>query len=273
MGVIGIGEFISWDGGCLLIGHSGGVVPLHAHYAIQVAFGVEPGIRFRARDGDPWTEYAAALVPSRQPHSMDATHVAPNAVLFVEPETTEGRALARRQASVGITAVPAEIIAEVGPPLFAAWREQRTAAALERAGRRVIGALAGGVPTMAPSDERLLRAMAYIRAHVHAPLTLAEVADVACLSPGRFRHLFVEQTGMALRPYILWRRFVHVWELLMQGASLSSAAHAAGFADAAHLTRTSRRMFGLPPSALQMASAPTGDVAAPATRGGESPVA
>jgi AraC-like DNA-binding protein len=57
---------------------------------------------------------------------------------------------------------------------------------------------------------------------------------------------------MALRPYTLWRRFLRVWELLMAGESLSSAAHAAGFADAAHLTRTSRRMFGFPPSAMKM---------------------
>jgi AraC-like DNA-binding protein len=58
---------------------------------------------------------------------------------------------------------------------------------------------------------------------------------------------------MALRPYILWRRFLRVWELLMGGETLSSAAHAAGFADAAHLSRTSRSMFGMPPSAMQMA--------------------
>jgi AraC-like DNA-binding protein len=55
---------------------------------------------------------------------------------------------------------------------------------------------------------------------------------------------------MGLRPYILWRRFLRVWELLMAGETLSSAAHGAGFADSAHLTRTSRRMFGIPPSAL-----------------------
>jgi len=102
-------------------------------------------------------------------------------------------------------------------------------------------------------DERILRAVAYIKSHLDAPLTLEEVAAEACLSPSRFRHLFVEQTGMALRPYILWRRFLRVWELIMGGATLSSAAHAAGFADAAHLTRTSRRMFGIPPSVLQTA--------------------
>jgi len=38
----------------------------------------------------------------------------------------------------------------------------------------------------------------------------------------------------------------------MKGASLSEAAHAAGFADAAHLARTSRRMFGIPPSSMDI---------------------
>ena len=41
--------------------------------------------------------------------------------------------------------------------------------------------------------------------------------------------------------------------LLTGGGSLSAAAHAAGFADAAHLSRTSRSTFGFPPSAMQMA--------------------
>ena len=65
-------------------------------------------------------------------------------------------------------------------------------------------------------------------------------------------HLFAEQTGMALRPYILWRRFGSVWEHRMNGVSLSDAAHAAGFADSAHLARTSRRMIGIPPSAMDI---------------------
>ncbi len=59
---------------------------------------------------------------------------------------------------------------------------------------------------------------------------------------------------MAFRPYLLWRRFLKVWELLAQGESLSAAAHAAGFADAAHLSRTSKQMFGFPPSSMNVAS-------------------
>ena len=94
--------------------------------------------------------------------------------------------------------------------------------------------------------------MEFIRQKLDTPITLAEVAAASSLSPGRFRHLFVAETGMPLRTYLLWRRFLRVWGLLMRGDSLSAAAHAAGFADAAHLTRTSHTMFGLAPSAMQM---------------------
>jgi AraC family transcriptional regulator len=93
----------------------------------------------------------------------------------------------------------------------------------------------------------------YVNERLSDAITLEQVASVAFLSPSRFRHLFVEQTGMGLREYVLWRRFVKVWELRMQGVSLSAAAHAAGFADSAHLTRTSRSMFGIPPSLMEMA--------------------
>jgi AraC-like DNA-binding protein len=175
-----------------------------------------------------------------------------NVVLFVEPETREGRAITERWLQGGIAPMTPEAFTELVPPLFAAYDEERTAAAVERAARRVIDSLAGGVHPAAVTDERILRAVAHIKAHLDVPLTLEDVAEVACLSPSRFRHLFVEQTGVGLRPYVLWRRFLRVWELLTAGESLSTAAHAAGFSDAAHLSRTSRSMFGFPPSAMPM---------------------
>lgn len=248
----GIGQFVSWDGGCLMIGRARGITPMHAHYAIQIGFGPTHGIRFRPNDREPWTEYEGVVIASRQPHTMDATHVPLNAIIFIEPERREGRALSERFGSDGISAIPAELLADVGPALFTTWQEERSAAALIAGAQRVVRKLTGGVEPSVVSDERILRAIAYINSHLDAPLTLEEVAEVAFLSPSRFRHLFVEQTGEALRPYILWRRFVRVWELMQAGESLSAAAHSAGFADAAHLSRTSRRMFGFPPSMLQI---------------------
>lgn len=256
------GHYLTWDGGCLFLGVAvQHVVPVHAHYAIQVAFSSEPGIRFRSDEREEWTAYDGAIIPSRQPHSMDATHAPYNAVLFVEPETREGRALSELHLRDGIVAIPERVLAGPRDALFSAFLERRGEEAMAAASRDVVRALTGGIEPSVASDPRILRAMAYIRANLGASLTLEEVAAEACLSPSRFRHLFVEETGMALRPYILWRRFLRVWELVAAGESLSTAAHLAGFADAAHLTRTSRRMFGFPPSAMPVArptkSAPT----------------
>lgn len=264
--VFGIGHFVAWDGGCLLIGRAVKITPMHAHYAIQIAFGSQPGIRFRASEKHEWTEYGGAIIPSRQPHTMDATCVPPNVVLFIEPETREGRALSERYLSGGIAPLPDETLASVAPALFSAWQEQRRPQAVAEAAQRVIEAFTGGVHPSVVSDPRILRAVAYIKSHLNTTVTLEEVAAEACLSPSRFRHLFVEETGTALRPYILWRRFLLVWEQLMSGASLSSAAHAAGFADAAHLTRTCRRMFGFPPSAVQLSGPLPPDRATPGSR-------
>ena len=47
-----------------------------------------------------------------------------------------------------------------------------------------------------------------------------------------------------MRPYILWLRLQRAACDLTEGASVTSAAHHAGFSDGAHLTRTFRRMLG-----------------------------
>lgn len=254
--VIGAGDFLAWEGGCALIGHAINVTPMHAHYAIQIGIGLEHGIRFRSNEKDEWTEYDGAIIPSRQPHMMDATMLKLNSVIFVEPEAPQGRALTERYLKGGIAAIGGESFDAATKALFETWQKHRNSSATLAAAQNVIDVLTLGVRATVVSDERILRAVAYIKSHIDAPLTLEEVANEACLSPSRFRHLFVEETGTAFRPYILWRRFLRSWEIVMRGDSLSVAAHAAGFADAAHLTRTSHRMFGFPPSALQLKARP-----------------
>jgi AraC-like DNA-binding protein len=245
-------QYFPWDGGAIFVG-TAGVFPAHAHQAIQICFLFEGRIRLRPSDKGPWADYDVALVASRQSHAMDASKVHLGATLFVEPETREGRILTERYVRDGIASLD-------GAPVRPLLLELR-AAVLQRQGREAIVALARRIvqsltqrsePAVA-SDERILRAVRYVNDHLSEPITLNQVAAVAHLSPSRFRHLFADQTGMGLRQYILWRRFVSVWEHRMKGASLSMAAHAAGFADSAHLARTSRRMIGIPPSLLDIA--------------------
>ncbi|MEO8307830.1 MAG: helix-turn-helix transcriptional regulator [Pseudomonadota bacterium] len=81
-------------------------------------------------------------------------------------------------------------------------------------------------------------------------MSSAQAAAVAHLSPSRFRHLFVAQTGVSFRGYILWARVGSAVGAAMGGLSWTEAAQAWGFADSAHLSRTCRRMFGIAPTML-----------------------
>jgi AraC-like DNA-binding protein len=78
------------------------------------------------------------------------------------------------------------------------------------------------------------------------------LAGIAALSPSRFMHAFTESIGVPVRPYILWLRLQRAACDLMNGATVTNAAHRAGFSDAAHLTRTVRRMLGATPSDLAL---------------------
>jgi AraC-like DNA-binding protein len=82
------------------------------------------------------------------------------------------------------------------------------------------------------------------------PVRTGEVAARVGLSASRLTHLFTAQVGLPLRRYILWLRLMSAVELARAGHDLTTIAHTAGFADSAHLTRTCREIFGLPPSAL-----------------------
>jgi AraC-like DNA-binding protein len=246
-------QYFPWDGGAVFVG-TAGVLPAHTHQAIQICLLFEGRIRLCTSNAGPWKDYDVAIVPSRHRHGMDGAKVHYGATLFVEPETREGRILTERYVRDGITEIDRAPIDGVLKELRAAARAQRGRRAVVERARAVIQALTQHTEPSVTSDERILRAVKYVNEHLAAPITLEQVARVAHLSPSRFRHLFAEQTGMALRPYILWRRFVSVWEHRMNGASLSTAAHAAGFADSAHLARTSRRMFGIPPSAMDVSA-------------------
>jgi AraC family transcriptional regulator len=253
---VGVGQFVAWDGGCVFIGRHDAPVPVHAHQAIQLVVGRNASPLIRAGEDAPWLTYSAALIPSRQQHGINVTMADYGAVVFVEPETKEGRAITERYLHNGVADVGGETLRLAADRLFESWLRQADERALAAGCRAMIGTLSEGIEPSVVTDDRITRAIAFIGAHLASALTLDEVASHVFLSPSRFRHLFAEQTGMALRPYILWRRFLYVWDLLMRGESLSMAAHAAGFADAAHLTRTSKRMFGFAPSAMQLVASP-----------------
>ena len=81
--------------------------------------------------------------------------------------------------------------------------------------------------------------------------SLPALAAQVSLSPGRLMHAFTESIGLPLRPYLAWLRLQRAAAGIVSGMPMGEAAHAAGFTDSAHMSRTFRRMLGMPPSALR----------------------
>jgi AraC family transcriptional regulator len=261
MQLAGIGRVIFWEGGSLWLALITAPTGLHLHHALQISLPLEGQVRFRRSLGDDWTAYAGAVITPDVPHAFDATgHVAAN-ILF-EPESVAGRALLQRYPEPGIASLPADEAERLVAPIRAAWNASASDDELRRAARQVIAGISGTLPQASPTDRRVLKAIAYARDHIDEPITLATLADAAVLSPGRLRHLFVSETGVSTKAYILWERLNRALELGFGGMSWTEAAHAANFSDSAHLTRTCRRMFGLAPSSARIDERATREIAA-----------
>lgn len=242
------GRIHCWEGGSLWIGAAGGDANFHDHHALQISLAFRGRIRFRTRHDD-WREFDAALIPPHLPHAFEGA-ASFTAQIFIEPETAEARRLLARFGREAITDLPRDEVERHARALRALEVNDADGAALEAAARQFIGGLAGS-QRAAVIDPRIERIVLGLRQR-EQPMTLEEAAAAVALSPGRFRHLFVAQTGQSFRSYQLWSRLQRAIERLSAGASATEAAHGAGFADAPHLTRTFRKMMGISPTWLKL---------------------
>jgi AraC-like DNA-binding protein len=245
------GRILLWRGGSLWIGLAGEPAGQHAHHAVQIALPFPPGqVRFQLPDA-PWTSYDAAIVAAHQPHAFEARNQF-MAMVFVEPESRAGRELQRRAREPGVSALDAASLREEIASLSAAYERRASDAELIALTRAAITKIAGSRPIPGePGDSRVARATELIRARLAGTISLSEIAAEVHLSPDRFRHLFLEETGVGLRPYVLWLRLETSLAAYVAGSTLTEAAHAGGFADSAHLSRTFKKMFGISPASVQ----------------------
>jgi AraC-like DNA-binding protein len=97
-------------------------------------------------------------------------------------------------------------------------------------------------------DGRLLRALDAIDGH---ELSVADAARRVGLSESRLTHLMSDTLGAPPRSWRAWLRLRRALAEVMFGrANLTQAAHRAGFADSAHLTRTCKQLTGVLPSPM-----------------------
>lgn len=215
----------------------------HAHHCVQLVLALEGKLRVRGPRGS-WVTCEAVLVRPDAHHEVQARDTTV-LIAFVEPESDLGTALAERLKQ-DITPISSREVARWRAALRSGTRLSRTR--VEMWVRRDL--LHGRqIPRIHPGVRRALRTLRE-QLGSREVTSLANLAKIAGLSRSRFMHVFTESIGVPVRPYILWLRLQRASGLLMRGASVTDAAHSAGFSDAAHLTRTCRRMLGTTPSEL-----------------------
>lgn len=244
-----------WRGCALVIGTRIASQP-HNHYAAQISYGIHGPFRARLQPDAPWESTRAAIFGPNQSHEIDGGD-ALLAHLFLEIKhcPTELHAAFAEQAGFGMVQQAIARVADpASTPLLLAEADVAVAA-----WRACIPALAQNPSTNAPNKhikkgtrgaQRVTQALAYIEQHPQEEPDGAQLAQLVHLSTSRFTHLFRAETGLTLSRYLLWTRLLGAIDAIAAGKNMTQAAHAAGFADSPHMSRSFRQVFGITPSEL-----------------------
>ncbi len=221
-----------------------GATGLHAHHSYQLVVALQGALVLDDESGMRFSG-SAALIPPGARHAV-AAGCAASVLLHLMPEEPAGRGLRALQLEAadapgwGRSGVALQALLPLALPTR--WDQ---AEALAQRMLQTLGAGSVRPLPVHPAITRLLRELPQLLDEdVRTPALAARVG----LSAGRLSHLFGAEVGLPLRPYVLWLRLQRAAERLQAGATLTDAAHAAGFSDSAHLSHVFRRTFGLAPS-------------------------
>ena len=108
------------------------------------------------------------------------------------------------------------------------------------------------LPILTPhrlDDGRLRRVLAYVEEHLAEDITVADLANVACLSIFHFTRAFAGAMGVPPHRYVSQRRLESAKAMLATGrASLSEIALESRFSSQSSFTRAFRRATGMTPA-------------------------
>ncbi|GAA2394680.1 AraC family transcriptional regulator [Nonomuraea africana] len=213
----------------------------HAHAAVQVLMVTGGSVTLGDQRGHR-QNVERAIIPAGVRHELLATSGAHGLLAYLDPASPAGRAATERVLASGgdVTAVTTW--------QAAARPEASTAALLSTHFPQENRRTASGTNAAEELPATFARVLDLIPQLISGPLLLEDLANRVGLSASRLGHLFAEHLHLPYPAWRRWARLLHAMEAVRGGATLTEAAHAAGFADSAHLTRTCRAMFGITPS-------------------------
>jgi AraC-like DNA-binding protein len=200
----------------------------HRHHLVQIAW--SPIAAFELVAGPYRRRAAGHVVDAGAPHCLQSTEAV--RLLFLDPAmpiAMHWRSISRGNACEISISMVQELEARLHQWDFAS----------------------AGEPQDGPSQGlRELALMDWLKVELDQPLRALDAAQIVGLSEGRFLHWFKQKYGLPFRAYVRWLRLQEALRRLAGGSNLTQAAHAAGFSDSAHLSRTFATSFGIAPRGL-----------------------
>jgi AraC family transcriptional regulator of arabinose operon len=169
--------------------------------------------------------------------------------LNLDPASSAYRMLARHMGGHGIQPIDARRFGRLRDDFEPAQRGLLSDRRLQVLSAQMVESITEHPEIEAALDKRIERVLEAIRANA-GQIQLRELSVVACLSPDRLTHLFAEQVGVSVKRYALWTKVRRTVQQFTGHRPLTDVALVSGFTDAAHMSRTFQRYFGLPPSFL-----------------------
>jgi len=212
----------------------------HRHHAIQVVVARKP---FSAFIDNKTIQSDSIIIPANVPHRIDAGNCH---TFLVEPESQLGNMLQTGLLKKDLFHLNNEIksgLLELSGSQEQFWADFKL----------VMAKVSATNLSLSP-DPRISQVLEYVQEkmakHQGEDLTLAKALALSNISESRFLHLFSEQVGISWRQYLLWNKLLAAGRLALTGYNLTDSAYMAGFSDAAHLSRTFKKMFGFSPAKI-----------------------
>jgi AraC-like DNA-binding protein len=240
-------KFFIWNGSALYLGTVEDA-SLHAHHALQVAVGINRS--FILETPERSFECRSVVIAPDQAHRFHGAGDE-QAIILVDPQSTIAQGLEAGICSgAGVKEFDIATIRPFVEQMRAALEQCQGCENMKARCWEILSRLKGGSGKPVTIDSRIRVVLDFIKEQPERKAPLHLIAQTVGLSESRIAHLFKEQIGIPIRRYLLWLRLVQAIDHLFSNASLTRAAHEAGFADSAHFTRTFRGMFGVTPSEL-----------------------
>lgn len=221
---------------------------LHQHYAVQFVVALDDSIVVKLTTAK--LHSTSQLITSMQSHQLNCLGQQV-LILLINPVSKLGHLLNKYGHSETIQ-TSQKVWVKVMRKLAIKWRNDHISdsefkIAMEKSAADFVNM---NKACVCHSDKRIVKAMGLLSTNVPKIIPIETIASQVNLSPSRFIHLFKSETGITYRRMQLWNKLMASIHDISNHKNITDLAHAHGFSDSAHYSRTFKQTFGLNPKSL-----------------------